>query len=159
MLGKTRESRRHEGCVSPRRRKPVNIFGRVEDTKNYVHRVIAEFPGLKEMLLNPLLQSGGCIQKLIDDVDVVPEIFKELDTELVDLSLKETVELDEKLIKFCKSYPCIFDFSLNEAFDSATEEGFKDIIDEMKKNWFVGIADHYVIVATLLYMKNIYDEA
>ncbi|KAF3332105.1 hypothetical protein FCM35_KLT03511 [Carex littledalei] len=136
-----------------------------------------------------LLQSGGCIQKLIDDVDVVPEIFKELDTELVHLSLKasiealqwyekdtqwyttnfkllkekhnnkETVELDEKLIKFCKSYPCIFDFSLNEAFDSATEEGFKDIIDEMKKNWFVGIADHYVIVATLLYMKNIYDEA
>ncbi|XP_078181914.1 uncharacterized protein LOC144575592 [Carex rostrata] len=132
-----------------------------------------------------LLQSGGCIEKLINDVDVVPEKFKQLKNELVELSLKasieahqwyemdtqcytthfkllvekhnngETHELDDKLNKFCNNYPSIFNFKLDEAFDSATEEHFQGIIDEMKKNWFVGIADHFVIEATLLHMKII----
>ncbi|XP_078182316.1 uncharacterized protein LOC144575934 [Carex rostrata] len=132
-----------------------------------------------------LLQSVGCIRELINDVDVVPEKFKQLNNELVELSLKasikahqwhemdtkcyatnfkllvekhnnrETRELDDKLNKFCKNYPRIFDFSLDEQFDSATEERFKEIIDEMKKNWFVGIADHFLIEATLLYMQSI----
>ncbi|XP_078154734.1 uncharacterized protein LOC144550611 [Carex rostrata] len=135
-----------------------------------------------------LIKPDSVVEDLICDEEIVTEKFKELDTALLRLSLEaciksqwwmkqhmqwntflellyekhrkeETVKIDKMLIEFCTKFPCILNFPLDKAFDSATEEGFKDIIVVMKKNYFPDIADHLVIEGTLLYMKSIFYES
>ncbi|XP_078180521.1 uncharacterized protein LOC144574425 isoform X2 [Carex rostrata] len=137
---------------------------------------------------NDKIKPDSVIEDLICDEEIVPKKFKDLDSALLRLSLearinsqgwikhhkqcntylkllyekhskKEIDDIDEKLIEFCTKFPCILNFPLDKAFDSAAEEGFKDIIVMMKRDHFPNIVDHLVIEGTILYMKSIYYES